>query len=562
MMRGWKIVAKSCIGRAFLVGGIWAGVNGTSTVNGVGLLVRQGWPFSSFGLFAGAGAAAGLIAGVRRVLADRRRGRELAELCAARGFDFAAEAAREDVPPLPLFQGWVGGRHLARGEWGGVPFRMLDVTSRERRSLTFSSDVYDRDGATERDRTVVLLAAEGVPPFDLRPRTRGARLLGWAGFRGVAFDPSGAADPAEAEEVRRFGERFRVAPFGQEADLDGVLRPLFRPPLMRALNRHPGCSVQVAEGTLAVWRGESSRPARGRPELLDAALAIRAALTGAAGAAGAVLPAPPGMDPASQRIRVGNAAIGGVAGLFLGFFLFGAFLFRSSINMHRFAAIFPLAFFGSLILGGAIGALLGARAPVRAAGRRRSPGPEVIALPRRRGDRLSLKPPWNGLLLGLPFAAMGWPFVVLGLADLLGRNVGMEGSPAAGVILGGAFVLIGHGVGFSTAWVAFDLAARTWRIARWLGPLRVVKAGSLDEASRVAVAREARETEESQVEMVVARLEWRDAGRKPLVLLERPLNAHPLRTLRTGVIYDSRPAIRAWARKFAALLALPLADET
>jgi hypothetical protein len=377
-MRSWKPVVGSCLGGAIGAGALWAFLNEVWTVNGVGLLERQGWPLSDVVVFAGVGAVAGLVNGLRRSARERERGLEVAELCEAAGLRYKSEAMRADLPEIPLLEGWSEGRHLMSGERGGVLVRVLDVTT-----------VVQRQESREaRHRTVALVPAEGLPAFDLRPRTRAMRLLGMAGVEGVTFDPSSVADPAAADEVAVFGRLFHLMPPGvapagvlgtdfapEVEDSEQALRRFFTPDLMGAFNRHPGHSAQAAAGSLAVWRGDSFLPARERTELLDTALALRAALTRTAaaleaGGARAVVAALPGTDPESQAARLRNTVVGAVVGFFLGFGIgtgagFSAHLQRNLGNAGWVGLAMPVLIFGSVALGVTLGAFLGSRVPVR-----------------------------------------------------------------------------------------------------------------------------------------------------------------------------------------------------
>ena len=88
----------------------------------------------------------------------------------------------------------------------------------------------------------------------------------------------------------------------------------------------------------------------------------------------------------------------------------------------------------------------------------------------------------------------------------------VPGESAAGIIGGGISTpLIGIGMVFQVNRTEFDLAARTWRIVRGIWPIRIVKCGSLDEVSRLAVVGEKR-GESDDVDFVIARLEWRDVS--------------------------------------------------
>ena len=104
---------------------------------------------------------------------------------------------------------------------------------------------------------------------------------------------------------------------------------------------------------------------------------------------------------------------------------------------------------------------------------------------------------------------------------------------------------------------------RTSRVVRGVWPLRRVRFGDLDEASKVEVAEETREVEDgAKVRYVVARLVWSDPTRPALPLVERPNALDGLRRPIGSMGLDYRPAVRHWAFELADLLALSLVDET
>jgi hypothetical protein len=277
-----------------------------------------------------------------------------------------------------LFEGWSKGRHLMSGERGGVPVRVLDLTTIVERQE--SREVWNR--------TVALVPAEGLPAFDVRPRTRASRLLRMARVEGVTFDPQGVADPAAASDVAEFGALFHLMPsaakpagilgadFAPEVeDSERALRRLFTPRLMRAFNRHPGHSAQAAGGALAVWRGGSFLPARERTGLVDAALELRAALNGAAaaqatGRAEPAVPARPGTDPDSQSDRLRNTVVGAILGFYLGFGAGVCVIFSGRFPKLQGGALAAgvgtlVVVLGCVVLGVALCAFLGSRVPVR-----------------------------------------------------------------------------------------------------------------------------------------------------------------------------------------------------
>ncbi len=176
---------------------------------------------------------------------------------------YAADAIRADLPAIRVLDGWSQGHHLMYGDRGGVPVRVLDVATAVER----------QESHEQRNRTLALVPAEGLPEFDLQPRSTATRLLAFAGVAGVTFEPTSAPDPVAAGEVSRFGRLFRLmtcddVPTGVFAidlapgveDSERTLRRFFTAELMRAFNRYAGYSAQVSAGTLAVWRGESILP--------------------------------------------------------------------------------------------------------------------------------------------------------------------------------------------------------------------------------------------------------------------------------------------------------------
>ncbi len=109
--------------------------------------------------------------------------------------------------------------------------------------------------------TAALLPVDGLTAFDLRPRTLGRRILGWAGFEGLTFDPR-AADPADAEMVRRFTEGFHLfagdplalietlsenSPLESDGREDAIRR-LFTPAVMEVVNQYPAYAIQSRPG--------------------------------------------------------------------------------------------------------------------------------------------------------------------------------------------------------------------------------------------------------------------------------------------------------------------------
>ena len=169
--------------------------------------------------------------------------------------------------------------------------------------------------------------------------------------------------------------------------------------------------------------------------------------------------------------------------------------------------------------------------------------------PRPRGDILIIRRP------GFPFipfcilvALVGWLCVLGWAADLLGWIPAGKQPPAAGeqplvlLIVGGIFAASGHGLLSLAVSITFDLRQRTWRVVRGVWPLRSVKSGDLDEASKVAVAEETRTDEDgAEVRFVVARLVWSDPSRPDVA----PHRASRMRSTAFGDRSDQWDSITA-----------------
>jgi hypothetical protein len=394
-------------------------VNNFHQVKGVGWLRRQDWPINSPWFWAAAGFAVGSFGGFVNALhrADHaRKARELAET-------LGREFAKSYVPPpkavsMPVFEGFSNARNAMTGHEGGVSVTLFDYTT-----ITQGGE-----SNTVTDGTIVLLPTNGLPDFDLRPRTLGRRILGWAGFEGMTFDPS-LADPADAEKVRRFTESFylapmdplamvseltehatksstqrpvapfRLDPFSAMGELmenrppewsgrEEAVRRLFTPAVMEAINQYPAYAMQSRNGFLAVWRGSGVQRAHARPELWDAAAELRTLLASPRkGEASPIVPGRFGTDAGRQLRKVRNSLVGGGVGAFVGFVLsamaISLVFFRLPPGQVPGFTLFlhPLLFFG-LILGGAtIGAAIASRLPVRHI------PPEMAEDPARRRSR-------------------------------------------------------------------------------------------------------------------------------------------------------------------------------
>lgn len=413
-------------------GVLWLVLNNGYRINGLGWLERMEWPVPGWVVFAVVGAVVGAVAGFLKQAGEGRRVEGLAETAAELGLDHAEEVGRGEVGAagMPALADWSRGRNH---HWGVVEGVTVDVVD-----ATLVSESTDSEGGTSRrttERTVVLVPAEDVPDLDLMAAGRGLRLLHALGVKGMAFDASAMATSDTAEVVARFDRAWVVSPGGglaAEADaaVEASLRRLFPPRVMAELEPLAGCSAQCHGGRMAVWRGDGFRSAEGRRALVADAVALRRVLVEATARPATddeVVPAPEG-ETAGRRVRRGaGLVVGGIAGLFLGFF--GGFLgfsgifFGGDLPFGVMAVLMPAMVFGGAALGGLIGVFVGSKA------HRLMPIPDgvsaaaLLGAPRgpssgRRGGAAVTLGTFLGFLVG---GAVGFG-AVFGLLRLFGRD--------------------------------------------------------------------------------------------------------------------------------------------
>jgi hypothetical protein len=375
-MPRWAVVTGSGLKAAVAAGILFWWVNNAHQVNGIGLLRRQAWPVNSPWVWVAVGFAIGavgeLVHGARRVGHAHNIRASAEEL----GRKYAESYS---LPPgassMPVFAGWSSGRNAMTGREDELPVTVFDYTTVTRGS--------ESDTVTE--RTVALLPVDGLPAFDLRPRTLGRRVLQWAGFEGLTFDPA-STNPTDAETIRWFTQLFQlsagdpVALLGdllensppKLADQEEAIRRLFTPAVMASVSQYPAYAIQSRPGFLAVWRGSAVLPPRKRTELWDAAVDLRGFLTlPPEGEAGPVVPGRVGTDVSRQARRLRNSLVGGLIGLFVGFILasmvMSVMFFRQVPGQGAGLGFLveSVLFFGFILVGAAVGAGIGSRVPVR-----------------------------------------------------------------------------------------------------------------------------------------------------------------------------------------------------
>jgi hypothetical protein len=444
-MPRWTTGVGSGLASAAAAGFLFGWVN-THRVNGIGVLQRQVWPVHSLWIWIAVGfvcgAVGGFVRGARR-LGHARKTQELAEKL---GREYTESYS---LPPgassMPVFAGWSNGRNAMTNREDALLVTVFDYTSVTRGS----------ESDTVRDGTAALLPVDGLAAFDLRPRTLGRRLLEWAGFKGLTFDPA-AADPIDAETVRRFTALFHL--FAEDPEVllgaltdkgppestgqDEAIRRLFTPAVMAAVNQYPGDAIQSRPGFLAVWRGSGVLPSRMRTELWEAAVDLRALLTRSLErGTEAVIPGKIGTDLSRQARKGGNAVVGGVLGLFVGFILatvvMSIVFFRQAPGQGPglgFSSL-PVLFPAFVLVGAAVGAGIGWRVPVR----NLPPGPAEDPEQRKGRQRAA----GCGALVGLFGGFIGGFAIFVASKILFGWKLddfGVEGALFFGSIFGGALI--------------------------------------------------------------------------------------------------------------------------
>jgi hypothetical protein len=430
---GW---VGAAVGGALTAVALWLVLNYCWPFGGVGLLQRQGWPWSEVYLW---GVAGGLIAMTAALLRHRRRrayAREVAEVAEALGFTYQGDVARADLGVagnLPLFAKWSSASHRLAGRADGLDVVMLDYTYVER----------GEDSSTSYTQTVVLLpGSDGLPAFELRPRHLGMRMLRLVGLEGITFDPA-QAPPQEAAAVEEFGRRYFLSR-GLEAELkamaerldalgegapaagqhEGAVRRLFALEVLHFFAEHPGWYVECNGTHLALWRRKAVVRASARSAFLAEALEVRSALT-RAGTRTAPAAGPGGgpmVDPLTVQARMFATVLGLFAGFAAGFFV-ATDIFPAGPPGPGLP-VAPFRFFGGVLLGLAAGALLGNRVlywPVLFLLRRRqerhrravaaSPWKQPAdstAVVTQDGDRLTITLPAPGLVRGTGWFLFLW----------------------------------------------------------------------------------------------------------------------------------------------------------
>jgi hypothetical protein len=388
--------------RAGVGGGVagaaaWFVINRSWTINDVGILERQGWPWAAVYLWAAAGVALGMIGEAIRARRARHDRRQLEDLSAELGLAFSPHATTHDLREwmaIPLFNKWSAARNHLSGRVGGVHVEVVDYTYIERG--------HENDSTYHQTLALLVAADSGLPDFELRPRSVDVRLMGLLGLKGIQFSTRSTAT-ANGEAIERFHKNYYLSE-GSEAqaakhelgalasnDNEAAICRRFGIEVLRFFADHPGWWIQCARGRLALGKPRKIVPPMDRLQFIEEAMAIRNALSASAAGAPLELAVDSGdlHPPQMAKSRAAAALIGGVCGFFgggiVGGFLAGWIFFNLE---HDGGPAFFLFFFleAAVFFGGAFGGLFlgmiaGTRLLTRPIGR-------IVA---RRGDSLTLR---------------------------------------------------------------------------------------------------------------------------------------------------------------------------
>jgi hypothetical protein len=366
----------ACVGAA-LCGAVVAvvlfvAVNNFVIINGAGLLKRHGWPWSEVYFW---GVAGGLFALAASLLAWHRRrvhALEVAEAALLLGFDYAPQVSRADLGDagqLRLFSKWGSAAQLWTGRIDRIPIRMLDYTCIE------AGD----EGSSCSSQTVVILPGTGqLPPFELRPRHLGMRLLGMLGIQGITFDPA-EAGPEAASVIEQFNAHYHLS-LGLEKEMkrlaqqvqdlaaveavvpaEEAVHKLFTFPVLQFFAEHPGWCVECNGAQLALWRGRTIVRGSERAGFLAEALEARNGLAEPRRQQRpALVPASrPNTDPLMGVARLRATIVGLFTGFFVGALAFCYFFFVG--EPFKLGGWRHLVYLGFMIPGPLLGAFLGNR---------------------------------------------------------------------------------------------------------------------------------------------------------------------------------------------------------
>ena len=298
-------------------------------VDGVGFLKRQAFPINSIWVWASCGFVLGLVGRIieTRIAKSRsddvRLTRDFAEKIGA--IHELSFALPQGARSMPAFAGWISGSNAETQYENGIKISMFDCC--------LDSEM-NSDSVV--NRTTVLVSVDGLPAFELLPRTIWRRILQRIGIEGLTFDMSFASE-ADAKEIRHFTELFQLSLVDTPGLLEILanpnsaellnheesLRRLFSPKRMAQFTNYPAYSIQSRPGFLAIWRDNRVLPTKRRLELWNDAMAMRTLI--ASKQETRLEPTIPGRVGTSVKIQARifrNMLIGATIGMLVGFLLF------------------------------------------------------------------------------------------------------------------------------------------------------------------------------------------------------------------------------------------------
>lgn len=270
--RHWGV---PCFAGAAIAAVIWITIDRIRQFDQPGsLLAPLGWSLVSLVVSVVMGGAIGLAGGWFERRWRRRHAEGIQAASDALGFNYSAIAAalRSLGSQLPMLRNWHQSDHLMSGERDGVQVDVFDLTSRWTGT----------DSAGYSHRTIVVLPADGLPDFDIVPRT----FLMFGKWSGLQFEATDATSEADAAAIAGFTRRCAVScgytgedglmtsPKGTP-EAEQAARHVLTPTVMHALTPLADWWIESRAGRLALCRGRGFRPATERAEMIDEALAIR-----------------------------------------------------------------------------------------------------------------------------------------------------------------------------------------------------------------------------------------------------------------------------------------------
>ncbi len=383
------------------------------------------WPFSSvitIGLLAG---LSGFVFG--RAYQQQKLAREAANDDPIEDDDYDT-STDENLPPMPIFADRVRIARRRTENVNGVEVEVFDLTT----------ETSDGDGGTVRiTRTFALMPAMGLPGFKMRPLQFQDRLIALAGALGLTFDINSLDTLDEREVLGQFVKTYRLTAVSAETMIAGTVdidenavRKVFPLKVMQTILARPDWSVQSHGGYLVCWVASDALGPKRRARLVTDAVSLRAVfLKALAGEAGNPIAAPSGTKPLQQQsARLQASLLGGVIGVFLGFFA-GVLLHVGEVfgDGNR-----PEVFLTAILCGGFLGALIGRSLPLRK---------PLLQKPK---DERREKVVGCAILFGLFGGFLGGSIVGIIIGEVIGLQIGEHkkrqllvfGSMGAGAFLG------------------------------------------------------------------------------------------------------------------------------